>query len=229
MSAKIITMTQQKGGTGKSLITIHLAFALERLGYRVGILDLGALSITSRWFTEAFERDLKSNIQCIASADWRLQKDIEQLNQEGVSIILIDTASIQASDSQSQAALMISDLSIIPFQPGILDEWSVDETIKLINQHRVPYRMLRNRSNVSNKPFTAARLMPFVLSGFLSDEPAYINALQSFETLEEVAQSNRAFTEIKVLAEELCTLVQPENNTDTSAKLAVSGSEFAIS
>lgn len=210
MSAKIITLTQQKGGTGKSLITIHLAFALEKMGYKVGVLDMGSLNLTHQWFSLAIEKGLETSITCIASADWRFQKDIESLNEDNVTFILVDTASIQASDTQTQAALLRADLSIIPFQSGILDEWAVDETIKLVNQHRIPYRMVRNRCCAVNKPYTAARLMPFVLDSFLSDDAAYVNALQSFTTLEEIATSQNTLEEMNLFAKELCELTQPE-------------------
>ncbi len=220
MTAKIITLTQQKGGTGKSLISIQLAFALERMGYRVGVLDMGSLNVTSQWFSIAKEKGLESSVECIASADWRFQKDIETLNANGAAFILVDTASIQASDTQTQAALLMADLSIIPFQSGIIDEWAVDETIKYVNQHRVPYRMLRNRCCAINKPYTAARLMPFVLDSFLSDDPAYVNSLQSFTTLDEVATSATSLEEIKIFAQELCELVQPEQRANQAKPIS---------
>ena len=50
--------------------------------------------------------------------------------------------------------------------------------------------------------------MPFVLDSFLSDDPAYVNSLQSFTTLDEVATSATSLEEIKLFAQELCELVQ---------------------
>ncbi len=220
MTAKIITFVQQKGGTGKSLAAIHLAFALEKLGYRTGIIDLGALAATSEWFDHAKQHGLQSSVLCCASADWRLQKDIQQMESQGVSFILVDTASIQANDTQTQAVLSLADFSIIPFQSGILDEWAVDKTIQLINQHRIPYRMLRNRCSSTAKPYTAARLLPFVLNGFLSDDATYVNALQSFTTVYELTDSLAAAQELEGLAKEICDLVQPKsvNKTAESAE-----------
>ncbi len=227
MVAKIISLIQQKGGAGKSLITIHTAFALKRLGDKVGVLDMGTLSATSQWFRKALEKGLTTSIVCHTSADWRIQKDIETLNAQGVSFILVDTACIQASDTQTQAVLSVSDFSIIPFQAGILDEWAADETIAIVNRHRIPYRMVRNRCCAVNKPYTPSHLIPFVLNSFLSDDPAYVNALQSLTSLQEVTGSHAALQEIEILAKEICSLVQPEtksyeSKTPSSSELAFS-------
>ena len=48
--AKIITLGNQKGGTGKSTTAMHLAVALLKLGYRVGTIDLdGGQGTLSRY------------------------------------------------------------------------------------------------------------------------------------------------------------------------------------
>ena len=58
MSGKIITVAQQKGGSGKTTIAAHLAVALSRLnGRSVALLDVDPQGSLGEWF-EARERRL---------------------------------------------------------------------------------------------------------------------------------------------------------------------------
>ena len=57
MSGLIITVAQQKGGTGKTTVAAHLAVALLQRGKSVAILDVDPQGSLGEWF-EARERRL---------------------------------------------------------------------------------------------------------------------------------------------------------------------------
>ena len=55
MAARIITVAQQKGGSGKTTLTVNLAVALRRKGFRVAVLDTDPQGSLGRWFMERLQ------------------------------------------------------------------------------------------------------------------------------------------------------------------------------
>src|SRR6187401_9523 len=60
-SVRVITVANEKGGSGKSTVAIHLAVALLRAGQRVATIDLDA---RQRTFTRYVENRLEWSRQC---------------------------------------------------------------------------------------------------------------------------------------------------------------------
>lgn len=56
MAGRIITVAQQKGGSGKTTLTVNLAVALRRRGLSVAVLDTDPQGSLGRWFMERLDR-----------------------------------------------------------------------------------------------------------------------------------------------------------------------------
>lgn len=116
--SKIILITHQKGGVGKSTITANLAFNLSS-NASVGIVDLdqqGSLASLSKHF---------SNIKVYA-ADTNLQ-EIKNFTHD---IILIDTPPYLFKNIKDLAKM--SDLVIVPTRAGILDTIAINQTLEIL-------------------------------------------------------------------------------------------------
>ena len=50
MTAQVITIAQQKGGSGKTTLAVHLALALAETGRSVALLDTNPQGSLGRWF-----------------------------------------------------------------------------------------------------------------------------------------------------------------------------------
>ena len=50
MAGKVITVAQQKGGSGKTTLAVNLAVALAGQGYSVALLDTDPQGSMGRWF-----------------------------------------------------------------------------------------------------------------------------------------------------------------------------------
>jgi chromosome partitioning protein len=50
MAGKVITIAQQKGGSGKTTLAVNLAVAFTRAGHRVALLDTDPQGSLGRWF-----------------------------------------------------------------------------------------------------------------------------------------------------------------------------------
>ena len=55
MAGRIITVAQQKGGSGKTTVTVNLAIALRRKGFTVAVLDTDPQGSLGRWFMERLD------------------------------------------------------------------------------------------------------------------------------------------------------------------------------
>jgi len=59
-TCRVITVGNEKGGAGKSTVSVHLAIALMRMGKRVGVIDLDVRQRTLTRYLENRHRWLKS-------------------------------------------------------------------------------------------------------------------------------------------------------------------------
>lgn len=108
--AHIITVGNEKGGSGKSTIAMHLAVGLLRLGYKVGTVDLDSHQATlTSYFTNRWNY-IKENDSDIPSPEhvhidkaggsivaenyeqerWRVETVVEELSEKN-DFIIIDT------------------------------------------------------------------------------------------------------------------------------------------
>lgn len=112
---KIIAVICQKGGAGKTNLSVHLATAATLAGYRVGIIDLDPQGTASSW-GDIRQADGPDVVSGQAHA---LPKLIADAEANGADLIVIDTPP-QADGIAGKAAKM-ADLVLVPIRPAIWD------------------------------------------------------------------------------------------------------------
>lgn len=132
MTAKIISIGNQKGGVGKSTTTMQLAGALSRRGFKVLVVDADEQATATRWSAMSEETLFPANVIGLAASGSKLHREIQKFVDQ-YDIILVDCPpSVSAPTPQS--AFLVSDLVLIPTRPSLADIWAVQETIKLIER-----------------------------------------------------------------------------------------------
>lgn len=136
--AHIIVVGNEKGGAGKSTVSMHVATALARLGYRVGALDLDLRQRTFARYTENRTSYLQSEGLSLASPvvqdlpevapedlepgenayDHRLSAAVSAL-EPGSDFILIDCPG--SHTRLSQVAHSLADTLITPLNDSFVD------------------------------------------------------------------------------------------------------------
>jgi len=149
---KVITVLSQKGGAGKSTLTMQLAGGLARRGRRVAIIDLDPQETALRWAHAA------SKVAPFPAAVTRLDGEPEALRQalravgKDTDVVLLDCPpSIESA--ATLASLQEADLALVPVVPSPADLWSTKGVERLILQVQasrkglkaalVPNRVLR--------------------------------------------------------------------------------------
>ena len=122
---KTIALLSQKGGTGKTTMTLHLAVAAERAGLPTVVVDLDPQASAAGW--KDSRADEAPVVVSVPHA--RLPQALQAAQEGGAKFVLIDTA--PHSESASLAAARAADLVLIPCRAGILDLRAIGTTAEL--------------------------------------------------------------------------------------------------
>lgn len=121
----IISVLNQKGGCGKTTISINIAHAFQQRGYKVLLVDSDPQGSTRDW-NEVNDGQI---LPVVGLDRESLPKDIDAV-KNGYDIIIIDGAPSIAK--LSVAAVKISDLVLIPVQPSPWDIWATQDLVDII-------------------------------------------------------------------------------------------------
>lgn len=123
MSAKIIAIVNQKGGSGKTTTTMQLAGAIARRGKKVLVVDADPQGTATRWAASAEdETPFPASVVGLSAASAKVHREVKKFIND-YDCILIDCP--PAADSPvPQSALLIADLALVPIVPSPLDMWA---------------------------------------------------------------------------------------------------------
>ena len=137
----IISFMNQKGGVGKTSITLGVALTLERAGERVGVIDMDPQKTSTR-FLYFLRANRKTNVEITEKA-------------AGYDYVLIDTAP-NLTPHQVKAA-NLSDRVILVTKTAPPNLLSTQETVAYLRQHCRPDLSMYLLFNHVDKRMTHAR------------------------------------------------------------------------
>jgi len=129
---RVITLLCQKGGSGKSTLSVHLAVAFHREGQNVLVLDLDGQASATEWH-DAREEKLP-HVESIQPS--RLEVATAHARKIGTDILILDTA--PHSETTALDAARMSDLILVPCQPSIVDIRAMKKTVNLLRLVQAP-------------------------------------------------------------------------------------------
>ena len=119
----VISITNMKGGVGKSTITQNLAVCFAHKGYNVCIVDTDfELQTSTKWAAERPD-DLPA-VPTFAVKNDELSKRVVALKKD-FDIVIIDGT--PALFELSTRAIILSDVVILPILPSIADIWTLEK------------------------------------------------------------------------------------------------------
>jgi chromosome partitioning protein len=112
-SPLVIAVVAEKGGVGKTTLSLTLAVAAVSAGRKVAVLDTDPQSTASKW-TDRREAEMPWVVPTHAA---RLGAAIEQARLQGVDFIVIDTPPHSSADATEAARR--ADLVLAPVEPHL--------------------------------------------------------------------------------------------------------------
>lgn len=145
--SKIIAVTNQKGGTGKTTTTMQLASSFSIYGYKVLVVDADPQGTASRWAATASDTSpFRAAVINLSHAKEKIHREIKNFIND-YDIIFIDCP--PAADSiVSQSAVCIADIAIIPVLTSPPDIWAslaikdIINRAEVINENIKPYILI---------------------------------------------------------------------------------------
>ncbi len=200
--AVIITVAQQKGGTGKTTLAANIAAALgsDRL---VAVLDIDPQKTLARWFS--LRGDRKPHLTFSDVSGWRLGRELDRLRSSH-DLVLIDSP--PQIDTDVRIAIRAADLVLVPVQPSPPDLWAAEGTLKLAEAERRPARLILNRVPGASRLRTAveseiaARGLP-LMRATLGNRTGFALAFAAGLGVTEAAPRSTATMELRSLVSEL--------------------------
>jgi len=203
----ILSFLNQKGGVGKTTLSVNLAASLARNGARVLLIDADPQGSALDW---AAARAGEPLFSVVGFPRPSIHKEIAQLGQ-GYDHIVIDGP--PRVTELARSAIMAADVVVIPVQPSPYDIWAADEVVKLIEEARVYKDGLKavfvvNRKIVNTAigrdvgEALAAYPVP-VLMASVTQRVIYAEAAAQGRAVHEVDEAGPAAAEIEAVRAEL--------------------------
>ena len=126
---RVLAMASQKGGSGKTTLSGHLAVQAQRAGAGpVVLIDIDPQGSLSDWWNER-QTDYPAFAQTTVA---RLAADLEALRGQGFKLAVIDTP--PAITMAIQSVIQVAELIVIPTRPSPHDLRAVGATVDLCDR-----------------------------------------------------------------------------------------------
>lgn len=134
----IISILNQKGGTGKSTVACNLAVAFRLAGYDAALVDADKQGTAAQF--RAFR---KVNTGVVQVPTFQILTDTidDDVPKLGFNPVIID---VGGSDNRLfRGSMACSNVVIIPIQPSGADIWSTEATLSILNDARKFHKSLK--------------------------------------------------------------------------------------
>ena len=212
MLSKVLTISQQKGGSGKTTIAVHLALAFIKYhNLKVAVIDTDPQGSLGKWFMIRTEKKLSNdNLTFKTASLWGAQYESKALKKDH-DIVIIDTP--PKIESDARPSIESADLVLIPVAASHVDFWATGAIVEIAKKANKKILIQINRSSQRSK--LISKTNEFIKSLNLSATKTIIGNRQIFassmgegKTAVEKQKKSNAVEEIKQLSEQILSEIK---------------------
>ncbi len=217
MTAKIITVCNQKGGSGKTTLSMQIAGTLARKKNKVLVVDADPQGTATRWAASADdENPFPAAVIGLGAANEKVHREIKKFVGD-YDFIVIDCP--PAADSPvPQSALLIADLALVPIIPSPLDLWAsvgirqIIENVSDINDTLIARLVVNQCQPKTNLAKDTLEVLPEfgipVCKNYLHQRIAYRQSAVFGQTVQDFgSKAKDAIREIENLTKEILSIL----------------------
>lgn len=212
MLSKVITISQQKGGTGKTTLAVHLALAFIKYhNLKVAIIDTDPQGSLGKWFMIRTERkNSEDNLTFKTASLWGAQYESKTLKKDH-DIVIIDTP--PKIESDARPAIEAADLVLIPMSASHVDFWATGAIVEIAKKANKKILIQINRSNQRSKLITKTNdfiksLDLLSTNTIIGNRQIYASSMGEGKTAVEKQKKGSAVEEIKNLSGQILSEVK---------------------
>lgn len=219
----IISFLNQKGGVGKTTLSVSVAGCLARLGHRVLLIDADKQGSATTW--ASLREDAPFQVVSMARAN--MARDALKLAQDYTHAIIDGPPH---AEEIARSCIVASDFVALPIEPSGLSTWASDLTVRQVKEAQELKPQLKCGFVVSRKigktvigrdirNMAAEAGLP-ILESEIEQRVAFAEGMTMGQTIFEWAGSSIAAREIEHLTKEIARYVEEDVFSSTQAEAA---------
>lgn len=218
---KTLAIISQKGGSGKSTLTVHLAAYAKSKNMVPAIVDLDPQCSSFQWNSLRTDGDPKSpKLEATKSTADKLAT-LQKLGMEnGVDLLIVDTA--PHSDKSAALTAQLADGILVPCRPSLFDLNAVATTFQIISTTNKPAAVVLNaapRGRLADEAREALENQGIiVLPTVIQQRAAYSHAVINGRAVHEYEPDGKAAEEIAALFDDITKYIAIAHNGNNAKK-----------
>ena len=205
MTGTVITVAQQKGGSGKTTLTVNLAVGLAAGGHKVAIIDTDPQGSLGRWFMARREMMPDPGMEFSTSSAWGVEYEAGKL-ADAYDFVLVDTP--PKADSDLRPALRKAALVLVPVATSHVDLWATESVLDLARRANTPALLVLTRTRIGTKlgvkiAEDAAKIDAGLAKITMANRILYAETLGRGQGVQDAAPKGPAAAEVAALTQEI--------------------------